>query len=88
MGTTQAEGMAEAIGDGMIDLRAALGWHLASNHYPPVHEAFVPTCEEALEAAGRDDWQHEITMPNGLVRTAAQIIQGLHLEAFLAPEED
>ncbi len=29
----------------------ALRWHLQSNHYPPIHEAFLPAAKKALEYA-------------------------------------
>ena len=72
---------------GATDRHTALSWHLQANCYPPVHQAFLPVCEQAIDAALEDDWDREIEMPNGLVRTAAYIVDGLHLEAFLVEQD-
>ena len=68
----------------------ALLWHLQSNHYPPVHSRFVETAKLAIKAANAGKWNRKIKMVNGLTRTAAEIIEGLHLEDFLnqEPPED
>jgi len=87
MGRSSTEGMIET-GDALgVGRRQQLLWHLQSNHYPPVHEVFVETAEEAIRLAllGRRDAQ--VTMPNGLVRTVAFIIEGLHLEPFIEQDE-
>ena len=83
MGRTRAEGMAGEVAAGRASLREALVWHLFSNHYPPVNPRFVPTAAAAIEAVRDGDTAVEITMPNGLTRTAGEIITGLHLEEFL-----
>jgi hypothetical protein len=61
----------------------ALEWHLQSNHYPPINLVFMDTARKALAAARDEEWDKEIEMPNGLVKTAAQIVEDMHLEAFL-----
>ena len=71
----------------MEDRDLALAAHLQSNHYPPVSLAFVPTCKEAIKAGNAKDWDRQITMPNGLVKTAGEIIEGLHLDYFLEDGE-
>ena len=72
----------------VIKRDVALKWHLRSNHYPPVHSSFIPIAKEAIEHANDEDWDHTIDMPNGLTRTVAQIIEGLHLQSFLEREEE
>jgi hypothetical protein len=86
MGYTQASEMNE-----WADRKTALSWHLQSNHFPPVHLDFLPVAEWAIDlheryAAGiDDDFQHEtITMPNGIVKSAPEVIDGLHLWPFLS----
>lgn len=88
MGRLAADDMNE-IGESLgIPLRQRILWHLSSNHYPPVHSAFAETAERAIELANAGDWDAELTMPNGLVRTVAFVVDGLHLESFLAADEE
>jgi len=87
MGRISTEGMIEAGDELGLPRRQQLLWHLSSNHYPPVHPAFAETAEEAIRLADLGEWDAEVTMPNGLVRTASFVIEGLHLEPFLAGED-
>lgn len=84
MGATRALDMAEAVEGGSVSLEVALLDHLLYNHYPPVNVVFVPTCIQAIQAIEDEEPELEIQMPNGLVRTAAFIVDGLHLEAFIS----
>jgi hypothetical protein len=81
MGRAQAEGMAS-----LTDLTTAVSWHLRSNHYPPIHDDFVPVALKAIYLAGEGEYDAELEYPNGLVRTVAHTIEGLHLSAFLDEE--
>ena len=83
MGNMRACGMAEAVRDGQITLRVALYDHLISNHYPSVDPAFVDTALAAISKVDGNEDDHEIAMPNGITKTAAQIVDGLHLEPFV-----
>lgn len=67
-----------------------LRWHLQHNHFPSVSAAFLPVAKVALGAArvaiANDNaglWESRLTLPNGQKKTVAEIISGLHLEAFL-----
>lgn len=60
-----------------------LEYHLQYNHYPAVPLAFVTTAEEALEAAALEDWERLILLPTGIQKSAASIIEELHLRDFL-----
>jgi hypothetical protein len=82
MGSFQAADMADQIQQGRLDLETAIRWHLQSNHYPPVHESFVPVALQAICAVNREEFEHRIELPNGLTNTAAEIINGLHLHEF------
>lgn len=93
MGSTYAAGLADEIG-GLIDLPTALHIHLRSNHYPPVPEAMIDPCVAAIDAANDDDWDREIDL-TGIAQwrgndyaPAWAIIEGHHLDAFIAYEED
>lgn len=75
--------IAQAIAESDLSLEDKLSWHLTGNHYPPVHEAFIPVCIQAIELANAGAYDAELTYPNGLVRTVRHCIDGLHLEYFL-----
>jgi len=63
-----------------------LRWHLGHNHYPPVSTDFIPAAKEAIVRANDDDWASEITLPNGRTATVEEVVNTLHLDAFLGPE--
>lgn len=94
MGHTQAAGMADAVGDGLIDLEGALGYHLQVNHYPPVPGFMIPICVEAIWYAGIDEWNEQIDLPDGVTYKGATsaptwaIVEQHHLEAFINTEDD
>jgi hypothetical protein len=83
MGSTYAAGLAQTVEEGGIALEDAINLHLTVNHYPPVPRQFTPVALKALECASYGAYEDEIEMPNGLTRTAGQIIDGLHLEHFI-----
>jgi hypothetical protein len=66
-----------------VRLDIALSAHLQSNHYPPISEAFIPVAKAAIKHAENGDWDVELEYPNGLVRTVAHTVEGLHLDAFI-----
>lgn len=84
MGTLQAMEMAAH-----APQEVALHWHLTSNHYPPVSPQFIEPAKKAIELAVRgweeDEslWDTEIELPNGNIVTVLQVIEGLHLDAFV-----
>ena len=65
------------------DLDTTLEWHLKGNHFPPVHSDFIPSAKKAIEHVNSRQGQTPITMPNGITKTAYEIVEGLHLDAFL-----
>lgn len=87
MGHLQAQEMASLASKTIDGWRSAIMWHLQSNHYPPIHEAFLPVAVEAIDFANDGDWEAELEYPNGLVRTVAHTVEGLHLESFLNDDE-
>ena len=82
MGNLQAREIAS-----LADLTTAVTWHLRSNHYPPIHTDFVPVALKAIYLAGEGEYDAELEYPNGLVRTVAHTVEGLHLDAFIEGEE-
>jgi hypothetical protein len=75
--------IAQEIANAPLSLEAKLSWHLTGNHYPPVDEAFIPVCIEAIDKANNDEWDSILTYPNGKERSVSHTIEGLHLGAFL-----
>jgi len=71
-----------------MTMEQKLLYHLTSNHYPPINEAFVATAMVAVLLANTNIWDVELIYPNGLKRTVAHTIEGLHLEAFLEENND
>lgn len=61
----------------------AIRHHLQYNHYPPVHDSFVPIAQKAIELVNKGEYSAKIKMPNGKVLSAAEIVEGLHLDYFL-----
>jgi hypothetical protein len=94
MGRHNAEGFAEAVAEGTCSLRAALSWHLTSNHFPPVPTSMIEPCLEAIEACNEEDWEREIALPGAItfrgVRTAPAnaIVEAHHLDSFLGDDDD
>lgn len=80
MGSTFTKDLIE---QGALDLNSMLRIHLQNNHYPPVHEAFIPNALEAIEQCNEDSPETIITMCNGIEKTAEAIVDGLHLHDFL-----
>lgn len=78
--------IAQEIANAPLTLEQKLSWHLTGNHYPPVDEAFIPVCIQAIQLANDGDYDSELMYPNGLVRTVRHCIDGLHLEYFLDAE--
>lgn len=87
MGYLQASEMARLAHKNTDEWRKAVLWHLQCNHYPPIHEDFLPVAVEAIDFANDGDWDSELEYPNGLTRTVAHTIEGLHLEGFLNIDE-
>lgn len=64
-------------------MNVMLEHHLCFNHFPPISNVFVPVAERAIELANADEWDEEIEMPNGVVLTAGEIVDQLHLMDFV-----
>jgi hypothetical protein len=83
---------AESVQD--LDLEVAIGYHLQGNHYPPVPLSMVEPCMDAIEAAWNEDWNLEISMPDGVLykgkpnAPAWAIIEQHHLDPWLEGIEE
>ena len=89
MGAMQAVEMAE-----MLDIRSAIGWHLRSNHYPPVPSSMIDPCLEAIDAFLEGDCLKMIRMPEGVFyrgstfAPADAIVEQHHLDAWVELDEE
>jgi hypothetical protein len=92
MGSMQAYEMAlqaEAVG-----LEHVVTWHLRSNHFPPVPYMMIPVALAAIEYGREDDYDTHIKLPEGTTfrgsdsATVGEIVEALHLDAFICPIED
>jgi len=92
MGNTQAREFANAVKEGQLDQRLALGWHLTANHYPPLPAILVSVAEKAIDLANEGEWDKSIKLPRGTqfrfqpsitVRDAVDV---MHLGSFLEDE--
>lgn len=88
MGNMRAQEAATIMTE-MAGLESAMSYHLTVNHYPPVPSEMVPVCITAVELAADDDWDAEVTLPEGITyrdRTtapASAIVESHHLDAFV-----
>ena len=89
MGAMRAMGLAEAVIDGMIDLRQALDYHLTVNHFPPVPSSMIEPCIEAIDAIRDDDPGRLIDLPDQVTyrgetqAPAWAIVDAHHLDYFI-----
>lgn len=88
MGHMQAAAYAEAVAEGAVNIEMALAAHLSSNHFPPVSARFVPVAKGAIEMVSLGYPEFEIELPNTYVMTAEDIVEQLHLAAFLPAFDD
>lgn len=90
MGSNFARDLAS--GEFTISLEDAIAVHLTSNHYPPVPISLVPACIEAIDAMNASEPDTWIALPDGIgfhgysSVEAFELVQALHLEAWLADE--
>lgn len=95
MGALQALAMTETD----LSLEQQLSWHLQGNHYPPIPQAMIPVCIEAIDAVIEQDPDRLIPLPkmedgfqirwrDGNIEAPAwAVVEHAHLDAWL-PELD
>ena len=94
MGSINALGMAEAVEDGMIELRQALAWHLQSNHYPAIPLNMVDPCVVAIQLVTEGEHDTNVSLPDGIlwrgqpVAPAWAVVDAHHLESFIDTSEE
>lgn len=67
MGSLGAQGFAEQVEEGNVQLVTALHWHLTANHYPPHPSFMVPLAVAAVEAGQDEEWDRELDLPRACV---------------------
>jgi len=96
MGSLQAGEFASMTGKGKgkISIDQALGWHLQSNHYPPVPLTMVGPAKRAISAHNRGKHDANIKLPQGILwkgkksAPAHAIIDSHHLDSWLNPRDE
>lgn len=68
MGALQATEFANAVHSGVIDLQAALQWHVTANHWPPLPVEYVDILSSVVIGVngGELDELDEVTLPGSL----------------------
>lgn len=61
----------------------ALEWHLQYNHYPPVPLNLLPVAKKALQLARNGDFDTRLLLPSQVLKTVEEVVDELHLSAFL-----
>lgn len=90
MGASQAREMAEL---DSIGIEQSIGWHLTSNHYPPIPTMMVPVCIEAIDNANDGEWDKLVSLPEGVSwrglteAPTSAIVEGHHLESWIESED-
>lgn len=99
MGASQAQGYADMIADGAINIQSAVQAHMASNLFPPPPNAMVDVALAAIDAVNDPDegteneseggWLTRISLPEGVTykgktyATAQDIVGEFRLNAFI-----
>ena len=68
--------------------RAMVQEHLTHNCYPPVGAEFTDAAIEAIAAMEAENPDKRIVLPNGVVLTAQQISDQVHLHHFFTEPDD
>jgi hypothetical protein len=87
MGSSYAAGLAEQVSEGNIGLREAVYCHMQGNCYPPIPHVALDSCIQAIGAIEQDEPDALIRVPSGRDVCAREIVEGVHLEAFIGVEE-
>lgn len=96
MGTTLSLDLVNFVSKDILALETAVSVQLASNHYPPIPQSFIPACLKAIELANQGEWEGWVELPagvtdatSGLTSTTAQkLIDWAHLGFFVTSEDD
>lgn len=77
---------AMAITETETTLEQQLSWHLQGNHYPPIPQAMIPACVQAIEAMKDGDAERRILLGyDGIDKTTGEPFQILWRNQPTAP---
>jgi hypothetical protein len=81
--------IAQVIADSPLSLPEKVVWHLLTSYVPPLDRMFTKVAIEAVELVSVGQPDTMLSLPNGLTRAAHEVIDLLHLHAFvIAAEKD
>ena len=91
MGTLSAMAMTdEELG---MTLEQQIGWHLQSNHFPPVPASMIEPCIQAIDYANEGEWDKMVSLPEGVgykgltVAPVHAIVEQHHLSTWIIESE-
>ena len=76
-----------------LSLEQQIGWHLQSNHFPPVPSYMVEPCIQAIDYANEGEWDKLISLPEGVgykgltVAPVHAIVEQHHLYNWIIESE-
>mgnify|MGYP000058226571 FL=1 len=76
-----------------LSLEQQIGWHLQSNHFPPVPSYMVEPCIQAIDYANEGEWDKLISLPEGVgykgltVAPVHAIVEQHHLHNWIIESE-
>jgi hypothetical protein len=76
-----------------LTLEEQIGFHLRSNHFPPIPLTMVEPCIQAIDYANEGEWDKLVSLPEGIGYkglTAAPVwamIEQHHLETWIVESE-
>jgi hypothetical protein len=78
----------------MVGMAMSLSHHLQYNHFPSVHQMFLPIAvaaiaiaQEAVEDGPLDKLDDELLLPNGVRLPVQRIMDELHLWSYVTEGE-
>jgi hypothetical protein len=79
----------EVLAMGGMTLNRALGFHLSSRCFPPVHADFYPPIKQAIDFVAVEGTPSAVLeLPNGRSLFAYEVIEQLRLEDFVQARQE
>jgi len=98
MGSSQASGYAECVGEGLCSLEVAVQAHLQSNCYPPLPARMARACLYAIKNVEMGKEQRRVLLPEGMeyglggkasrLIPSWRLVEAAHLDAFVQYKEE
>ena len=65
------------------DFDTALLAHCTGGCYPPIHSDFIPFIKEAIINVADENYDEQITLPNGIILSSDEIVHKSHTGVFV-----